>query len=67
MRHDPLIEYLLATEHVILARDHRGLREPLARGVAEGRLARLLPGVYVDAGKVNDLVVRAAAITRWGS
>lgn len=65
MKHDPVIEELLAHEQVILRREHPTLRDPLARGVRDGRLARILPGVYVDAAAADDLVIRTAAVTRW--
>lgn len=65
MRADLEIDDLLASEHVILAREHRKLRDALARGVVDGRLARILPGVYADAGQATEPVIRMAAVTRW--
>lgn len=65
MKHDTLIDDLLATEGVILLRDHLDLQKPLGRGVHSGRLARVLPGVYADAGSASEVSTRIAAIARW--
>ena len=65
MRHDTVIDDLLATEGVVLLRDHLELQSSLCRGVRSGRLARVLPGVYVDAGSASDVSTRIAAVTRW--
>lgn len=65
MKSDLLIEHLLAEDPVLLARDHRALRAPIQRATQGGRLRRLLPGVYVDAGRAGELVTRAAAVARW--
>ena len=65
MKSDLLIESLLTEDPVLQARDHRMLRNPILRATAEGRLARLLPGIYVDAGRAGELATRAAAVARW--
>lgn len=65
MRSDRLIENLLTDDPVLLARDHRGLRDAVSRATEAGRLSRLLPGVYVDAGRAAELPVRASALARW--
>lgn len=65
MRHDHLIEDLLASEHVILRREHPILDDALTRACARGRLSRLLPGVYVDPGLVTDPLTKMAAVSRW--
>lgn len=65
MRHDTVIDDLLAAEGVILLRDHLDLQNPLCQGVRSGRLARVLPGVYVDAGSTSDASTRIAAVARW--
>lgn len=65
MRSDLLLEHLMAEDPILLARDHRPLRNTILRATEAGRLTRLLPGVYVDAGRVGDLSVRAAALQRW--
>ncbi len=65
MRHDLLIEQLLSEDPVLLARDRRELRSAIVRAVAAGRLRRLLPGVYVDAGRAEELRIKALALTRW--
>lgn len=65
MRHDDLIEQLLATEQVILRREHLELDDALARACSRGRLARVLPGVFTDPDRVDDPVVKMAAVSRW--
>ncbi|HYI56352.1 MAG TPA: DUF559 domain-containing protein [Microlunatus sp.] len=65
MTHHELIEHLLATDQVILRREHPALEDALTRARAGGRIARILPGVFVDAGRADDPVVRMAAVTRW--
>jgi very-short-patch-repair endonuclease len=65
VRHDLLIEQLLSEDPVLLARDRRELRSAIVRAVAAGRLRRLLPGVYVDAGRAEELRIKALALTRW--
>ena len=64
MRHHDTIEQLLADEHVILRREHPELDDALTRACSGGRLARVLPGVYVDHGLREDPVVKMAAVTR---
>ena len=65
MKTDTLIEHLLTEHPVLLARDHRDLRHAILRGTEAGRLRRLLPGVYVDAGRADELAIKAAAVARW--
>lgn len=65
MTSDRLIETLLAEDPVLLSREHRDLRTPIQRATEAGRLTRLLPGVYVDAGRAEELPTKAAAIARW--
>lgn len=66
MKHDLELEYLLTHDGVILAREHpESVRCALKRAATAGRLVRVLPGAYVDAGTAGDLAVRIAAVTRW--
>jgi very-short-patch-repair endonuclease len=65
VKSDTLIEHLLSDDPVLLARDHRDLRHAILRATGAGRLRRLLPGVYVDAGLAAELRIRAAAVARW--
>lgn len=65
MKHDTVIDELLATEHVILLREHPVLADALTRGVRSGRLVRVLPGVYADAGTAREARTRIAAVSRW--
>jgi very-short-patch-repair endonuclease len=65
VRYDTHIDDLLRTEHIIMLRDHLPLQQALARGAQTGRLARMLPGVYVDAGAAQDRQIKIAAIMRW--
>jgi len=65
VRHDQLIEQLLSEDPVLLARDRRELRSAIVRAVAAGRLRRLLPGVNVDAGRADELRIKALALMRW--
>lgn len=65
VKHDDLIEQLLATEQVILRRDHPGLDDALTRARVKGRLTRVLPGVYADPGRAEDPVTKMAAVARW--
>jgi very-short-patch-repair endonuclease len=60
-----VIEQLLADDTILLARDHRVLRTAIMRAAAAGRLTRILPGVYVDAGRASELLTRVAAVARW--
>lgn len=65
MRHDTVIDDLLAREGVILLRDHLDLQNSLSRGVQSGRLARVLPGVYADKGSAGNVGTRIAAVSSW--
>jgi very-short-patch-repair endonuclease len=65
VRHDDTIEHLLATDHVILRREHPAMDDALTRACDGGRLTRLLPGVYADPARAADPVVKMAAVTRW--
>jgi len=65
VRHDDHIDHLLATEQLILRREHPGLDDALTRACTRGRLARVLPGVYTDPGRAADPVIRMAAVSRW--
>lgn len=65
MRQHDTIERLLTDEHVILRREHPELDDALTRAYGGGRLARLLPGVYVDPARQQDPVVKMAAVSRW--
>jgi very-short-patch-repair endonuclease len=65
VKHDTLIDDLLRTQHVILLREHLTLQRALAQAARDGRLARVLPGVYVDAGAAADRSTRMAAVMRW--
>ena len=56
------INYLLARDHLVLRREHPRLEDALTRACARGRLARVLPGVYADPGRVEDPVLRMAAV-----
>jgi very-short-patch-repair endonuclease len=65
VKNDLLIETLLATEPIILVREHPALENSLRRAAQHGRLARVLPGVYADPGTADDVRTRVAAVTRW--
>ncbi|MDN5762796.1 MAG: hypothetical protein L0H41_10820 [Microlunatus sp.] len=65
LRSDVLIEQLLTDHPVILAREHRELRNALAQATETGWLARLLPGVYVDADRRTELATRVASVGCW--
>jgi len=65
VRSDLVIEQLLVEDPIILGREHRALRNGLARETERGRLTRLLPGVYLDADRAGDLATRATAVGRW--
>ena len=65
MKHDTLIEDLLASERVILLREHPKLENALGRGTRNGRLSRVLPGVYADPATATDPTTRIAAVSRW--
>ena len=65
VKSDALIEHLLTEDPVILARDHRRLRTPIQRATEAGRLKRLLPGVYVDGGRADEVAVKVAAVAAW--
>ncbi len=65
VKHDDVIEHLLATEQVILRREHPGLDDALTRACVRGRLTRVLPGVFADPGQAEDPVIKMAAVTRW--
>lgn len=65
MRHNLLIEQLLSEDPVLLARNHRALRGAIVRATEAGWLRRLLPGVYVDAARADELAVKSAAVARW--
>ena len=65
VKHDDVIEHLLATEQVILRREHPGLDDSLTRACVKGRLTRVLPGVFTDPGQAEDPVTKMAAVTRW--
>jgi hypothetical protein len=66
VKHDDVIEHLLATEQVILRREHPGLDDALTRACVKGRLTRVLPGVFADPGQAEDPVIkiRSSAIAR---
>lgn len=65
MKSDELLEQLLTEDPILLARDHRALRNPILRATSAGRLTRVLPGVYVDAGRAGKLATRVAAVAKW--
>lgn len=65
MRPDDEIDRLLARDHLVLRREHPSLGDALTRACARGRLTRVLPGVYADPGRVEDPVLRMAAVCRW--
>jgi very-short-patch-repair endonuclease len=65
MKHDDVIEELLAQDRVILAREHPKLENALVRAARAGRLSRLLPGVYADPGSADDLMTKVVAASRW--
>lgn len=65
MNSDSLIEQLLTEDPILLAREHRVLRNAILRATQAGRLRRLLPGVYVDAGRADDLATRLTGVSRW--
>jgi very-short-patch-repair endonuclease len=65
VKRDPVIDDLLRHDHVILLREHPELEDALVRRAAGGRLARVLPGVYVDPGRARDPLTRMVAVTRW--
>jgi very-short-patch-repair endonuclease len=65
VKSDTLIEHLLTDDPVLLVRDHRYLRHAVLRGTEAGRLRRLLPGVYVDAGRADEVTIKATAVARW--
>lgn len=53
---------LAANDGVLLARLHRSRKSSLSRWCREGRLTRLLPGVYVAPGAADDLPTRIRAV-----
>lgn len=65
MRHDAIIEELLAQDRVILVREHPELENALVRAVRAGRLVRTLPGVYADPGNAQELITKVVAVSRW--
>jgi very-short-patch-repair endonuclease len=62
---DPAIARALARNPVITRRRHPELAGSLARAAAQGRLVRLLPGVYTLPERSRDLATRAAAVCRY--
>lgn len=64
MRSDLAVLDLLTEDPIVLLRQHRNLRNAIGRATAEGRLTRLLPGVYLDPAR-DTLATRAAAVCRW--
>lgn len=66
MRHEGALEHLLSDDGVILTREHpEAVRCALKRSARAGRLARVLPGVYVAAAAAGDLATRVTAVARW--
>jgi very-short-patch-repair endonuclease len=65
VKHDTVIDDLLAAERIILLREHAELENALVRGARSGRLARVLPGVYADAAAATEPITRIAAVSRW--
>ena len=65
VKSDLAIENLLAENPVILLRENRKLRNAIQRATEAGTLTRLLPGVYLDAGRSDDLATRVSAVGRW--
>ncbi len=65
MRPDSQIDHLLTQDHLVLRREHPDLHDALTRGCSQGRLVRVLPGVYADRSRADDPAVRMAAICRW--
>jgi very-short-patch-repair endonuclease len=65
VRHDDIIEELLADDRVILAREHPRLENALVRAATAGQLVRPLPGVFADPGNAADLVTKVVAVSRW--
>ncbi|MCC6498593.1 MAG: hypothetical protein IT193_20315, partial [Propionibacteriaceae bacterium] len=53
---------LAANDGILLARLHRRRKSSLSRWFRAGRLARLLPGVYVAPGAADDLSTRLRAV-----
>jgi very-short-patch-repair endonuclease len=53
---------LAAHDGMLLAREHRHRKSSLSRWLAGGRLARLLPGVYVHPLAAEDLRTRVRAV-----
>lgn len=62
---DPTLVRALAKNPVITRRRHPELAARLARAAAEGRLTRLLPGVYTLPERSQDFATRAAAACRY--
>ena len=65
MRPDDEIDQLLAQDHLVLRREHPRLKDALTRACSQGRLARVLPGVYADPGRADDPALKMAAVCRW--
>lgn len=52
---------LIRSDGILLAREHRSLKSSISRWFRAGRLARLLPGVYVHPEARHDLQTRLRA------
>jgi very-short-patch-repair endonuclease len=59
------IQQVLATEGVIVRRDHPKLVGTIERLVRNGNLCPVLPGVYADPGACDSIRTRIRAIMRW--
>lgn len=53
---------LAAHDGILLAREHRSRKSSLSRWWRAGRLARILPGVYVHPAATEDLATRLRAV-----
>jgi very-short-patch-repair endonuclease len=61
------IQQVLATEGVIVRRDHPKLVGTIERLVRNGKLRPVLPGVYAEPGACNLIRTRIRAVMRWDS
>jgi very-short-patch-repair endonuclease len=59
------IQQILATEGVIVRRDHPKLVGTIERLVRNGNLRSVLPGVYAEPGACDSIQTRIRALMRW--
>jgi very-short-patch-repair endonuclease len=59
------IQHLLATEGVVVRRDHPKLIGTIERLVRNGNLRAVLPGVYAEPGTCDSIRTRIQAVMHW--